>query len=179
MHTPKLEKGKIYPFLKQGQRIYWLTDDENWGRGQLPLMKTEGNQKLSRPIGSIKIIEVTHILINGKVCTKGLYQVIEVFERYSIARTIFDSNFQVPVRIGDREINGLLKGGDKIKISMIEKDKEIQVGDFVFTASAEFPYGMKLGEISEIEDFSGSAFKEAFLLPSISINELRNVLVIF
>lgn len=68
----RIEKGKIYNFLKSGQRNYWL-------EGELPLLKTEGNQKLSRPLASIKIIEATHMLINNAPYTKGKYKVIDVF----------------------------------------------------------------------------------------------------
>ena len=76
----KLEAGKVYKFLKSGQRIFWLSDSEFWGRGQLPLCITYGKEKLSRPIASIKMIEVTHFLENGKTWTRGKYKVIEVFD---------------------------------------------------------------------------------------------------
>jgi hypothetical protein len=74
-----LKKGKIYRFLKHGQRVFWLNDDKFWGNGQLPLCKTRGNGKLSRPIASIKILEETHFLKNGEVWTKGKYKAVEVF----------------------------------------------------------------------------------------------------
>jgi len=69
----KLEIGKIYDFLKEGQRNYWLD-------GEIPLLKTEGNQVLSRPLASIVILEATHIKDNNKIITKGKYKVIEVFD---------------------------------------------------------------------------------------------------
>jgi len=74
-----IEKGKIYYFLKKGQRIYWFNDDPFWMKGEMPLMKTEGNQKLSRPVASIKMIEVTHFMENGEIYTKGKYLVKDVF----------------------------------------------------------------------------------------------------
>jgi len=67
-----LNVGAIYGFLKQGQRNYWLF-------GELPLLETAGNQKLSLPIASIIIIEATHILIDGDIYTKGKYKVVEIF----------------------------------------------------------------------------------------------------
>jgi hypothetical protein len=75
-----LETGKVYSFLKKGLRIFWLTDDEEWSKGEIPLMITKGNQKLSRPIASIKMLEVTHFLLNKATYTKGKYRVIEVFD---------------------------------------------------------------------------------------------------
>lgn len=74
-----LEEGKVYDFLKKGQRLYYLSDSEFYGGGQLPLCKTGGNENLSRPIASIKIIEVTHFLENGEIWTRGKYKVVEVF----------------------------------------------------------------------------------------------------
>ena len=68
----KLENGKVYPFLKKGQRNYWLF-------GEVPLLETKGNQKLSRPKASIIILEATHFIENKEVYTKGKYKVVEVF----------------------------------------------------------------------------------------------------
>lgn len=73
-----LQEGQVYDFLKKDQRNYWLM-------GELPLLKTEGNQKLSGPIASIIILEATHLLIDGKPYTKGKYKVISLdakFESY-------------------------------------------------------------------------------------------------
>lgn len=56
----KFEEGEIYEFLKKGQRLYYFSDSEFWGNGKIPLAKTVGNEELSHPIASIKIIEATH-----------------------------------------------------------------------------------------------------------------------
>ncbi len=74
-----LEIGKVFDFLKKGQRLYWLSDSEFWGNGQIPLCKTGGDEKLSRPIASIKILQATHFLENSEVWTKGKYKVIDIF----------------------------------------------------------------------------------------------------
>ncbi len=73
----QLEVGKIYEFLKKDQRLYWL-------HGELPLLQTEGNEKLSRPVASIVIKSVTHFLESGTVYTKGEYEVTEVFSDNNI-----------------------------------------------------------------------------------------------
>jgi len=74
-----LEAGKVYEFLKKGHRIFWLTDSAFWHHGEMALCKTEGGERLSRPVASIKMLEVTHFLENGETMTKGKYKVIEVF----------------------------------------------------------------------------------------------------
>lgn len=68
-----LEEGKIYNFLKSGQRNYWL-------EGEIPLVRTNGSQNLSRPLASVMILEATHFMHEGKAWTKGKYKVIEVFQ---------------------------------------------------------------------------------------------------
>jgi hypothetical protein len=69
----RLEANRIYNFLKEGQRNYWLN-------GEIPLLETKGNEQLSRPLASIIILEATHHLLNEKPYTKGKYHVIEVFD---------------------------------------------------------------------------------------------------
>ncbi|MEK7194039.1 MAG: rod shape-determining protein MreC [Patescibacteria group bacterium] len=100
-------------------------------------------------------------------------QIIEVFENYSVARTIFDPKWQRPVRIGEEEVNGLLQGGNEPKITLIEKP--VKAGDIIYSAVADFPYGLKIGEISEIKETASGIFKEAEVKVSYNINELREV----
>lgn len=68
----KLKVNEIYPFLKKGQRDYWL-------EGEIPLLETEGNQQLSRPLASITILEARHFLKDGEVYTEGIYRINEIF----------------------------------------------------------------------------------------------------
>lgn len=79
----KLEAGKTYPFLKKDQRNYWLF-------GEIPLIETKGNQVLSRPIASIKILEATHFCEDNQMFTKGKYKVFEVFKDDDIYFECFD-----------------------------------------------------------------------------------------
>ncbi|MGC9309829.1 MAG: hypothetical protein ACP5D2_04010 [Candidatus Nanoarchaeia archaeon] len=65
-----LEIEGVYNFLKKGLRNYWIL-------GEIPLRETKGNENLSKPIASIKILEVTHFLKDGEIWTKGKYKVIE------------------------------------------------------------------------------------------------------
>ncbi len=72
-----LKVGDIYPFLKKGQRHYWL-------EGEIPLLETKGEQKLSRPKASIIILEATHFLEDNQAYTKGGYKIVGVFSDDSI-----------------------------------------------------------------------------------------------
>lgn len=67
----KLEAGGVYPFLKKGQRNFWLY-------GEVPLVETTGIEIVSSPKASILILEVTHFLENNEIYTKGRYKILEV-----------------------------------------------------------------------------------------------------
>lgn len=73
----KLEEGKIYDFLKEGQRLYWL-------EGELPLLETKGMENLSKPKASILILEATHFRRENKNYTKGSYKVIKIISEGEI-----------------------------------------------------------------------------------------------
>ena len=72
-----LEVGMTYHFLKKDQRNYWL-------HGEIPLLETEGEGKLSKPLASIQILEVTHFLQDGVVWTRGTYKVLKIIEEGTI-----------------------------------------------------------------------------------------------
>ena len=69
----KLKEGETYAFLKEGQRNFWLG-------GEIPLLETKGNQRLSRPVASITILNATHFLKDEKLYTPGLYKVNEAYD---------------------------------------------------------------------------------------------------
>lgn len=70
-----LVAGDIHEFLKKGQRNYYLLHDE-----PVPLIRTGGNQTLSRPYAAIRILEATHFNLDGEVWTRGKYQVLSVYD---------------------------------------------------------------------------------------------------
>ena len=69
----KLIPGEKHQFLKKGQRNYWI-------EGEIPLLETNGNQKLSRPLASITILKSTHFLKYEEPHTKGTYLINEVYD---------------------------------------------------------------------------------------------------
>jgi len=103
-------------------------------------------------------------------------QIIEVLENTSVVRTIFDPKWQLSVRIGNKEINGLFQGGNEPKITLIEKP--VNVGDAVYSTGSEFPYALKIGEVSEIKESAGGIFKEAAVALPYTVNDLRNVNIV-
>ncbi len=113
----------------------------------------------------------------GTIATIGdnilVGQIIKVFDNASIIQTIFDPNLELPVRIGKEEINGMLQAGAEPKVILIEKP--VGVGDVVYSAVAEFPYGLKIGEITQIKESAAGVFKEASIKIPFTVSELREI----
>lgn len=106
-------------------------------------------------------------------------KVIEVFPNFSLVRTIFDSDFKTMVRIGSNEVGGLLEGGNAPIITMIDKDSKIKTGDIIYSAGADFPYGMKIGKVSGILDATKEYFfKKAAVAIEYNPNDLTTILII-
>lgn len=103
-------------------------------------------------------------------------QVINLADKSSQIRTIFDSNWQLPVKIGDQKVNGLFKGGNDPKITLIEKS--VNIGDGVFVSSKDFPMNLKIGEIKDIKNDAGGIFKEAIIKTPYNLNEVERIYLI-
>jgi cell shape-determining protein MreC len=104
-------------------------------------------------------------------------QIIEVLDKTSVVKIIYDSGWEIAVRIGEHEVDALFKGGLSPKVGFIKADAEIKPGDIVLTASPGLPYGLEIGKIKSVKDFPGSPFKEADLEVVFSLNTLRDVSV--
>lgn len=103
-------------------------------------------------------------------------QVVSVFKQYSIVRTVFSPDWQVPVRIGPRKIPGLLQGGPVVRVFMIDNDKTIYAGDSIITAGREMPFGLKIGVIDAIRsDTTAGVFQEATVLFSYALTDLTEL----
>ena len=56
-------------------------------------------------------------------------QVKDVFENSSVVETIFNPGFELPVRIGEQEVDGLLQGGSEPRVVLDEKTKPVTAGE--------------------------------------------------
>lgn len=116
---------------------------------------------------------------NGAAVTLGtrilVGRITGVFAHTSVAKTVYDPEWQLPVRIGMREIDGLLVGGADPKVTLIPKSKPIAAGDVVYSASSDVPYGLEIGVIRSISQDAGGAFQYAQMDVAFSVNDLRIV----
>ncbi len=101
----------------------------------------------------------------------------EVLGSLSVVSTIYDSDWVVAVRIGEKEIDGLLEGGLNPKIKFVKGNAEIKEGDMVISASPDLPYGLEIGRIKNIKKNTDTPFQEAEVRPVILLDELRDVSV--
>ncbi len=117
----------------------------------------------------------------GDVITDGdsflVGQVVTALPSSSVVMTILNPNWEMAVRIGDKEVDGLFHGGTNPRVTLIPTETELSFGQVVFTASKELPYGLLIGKIKETHDISGTPFQEATIEPSIRVNTLRNVTI--
>ena len=106
-----------------------------------------------------------------------LGKISDVSADSATVKTIFDPNWQLPVKIGDDKINGLFAGGNEPKVTLIEKP--VKVGDAIFIDSKDLPQFIKLGEIKEIRQENGGILKEAAIIKTpYDLNSLGEVYII-
>ncbi len=114
----------------------------------------------------------------GVVVSSNIFigEVLDVSLNSASVRTVFDPNWQLPVKIGENKTNGLFNGGNDPRITLIEKS--VKEGDGVFLSSKDFPLNLKIGDISQIRQESGGVFKDAVVQVPYNISELDRVYLI-
>ena len=89
-------------------------------------------------------------------------QISKVFKNYSLVKTIFSPDWQIPVRIGEKKIPALLVGGPNLKLTMIVNDKPNFENQPIFAASQDLPYGLNIGAVTDVQNNSDTGvFQEA------------------
>jgi rod shape-determining protein MreC len=104
-------------------------------------------------------------------------EVERVFDGTSLIMTVFDNRFKLPVRIGDGGVQSLLQGGSSPKAALIPREAGITAGDIVYSASPNFPYGLPIGEITDVKISSDQLFNEAQLKFGYDANSIMTVLI--
>lgn len=106
-------------------------------------------------------------------------QVTEVYEKYSLAQTVFDADWRSAVRVGNNNINALLEGGSAPRLTTIDKNKMVKEGDFIYSAAKGFPYGALVGKVKKIITSPSAIFQEAEIeLPYDWNNEIVEVAIL-
>lgn len=102
-------------------------------------------------------------------------KVAQVNSSTSIVKTVYDPSYQVAVRIGTKEIDGLFKGGLNPTVDLIKADAEVKEGDEIVTASPDLPYGLFIGTVKSITQTPGAPFEQAKVELGVELSSLRDV----
>lgn len=104
-------------------------------------------------------------------------KIIKVSDDTSLAITVFDSRFQVAVRVGEKAVEALFAGGNKPKLTLIPKTAKIIAGDQIYSAGQGFSYGLPIGEVTETSVSPDQSFVEAGIKFNYDLNAVRAVSV--
>ncbi len=100
-------------------------------------------------------------------------KIVEVRDSAAVVQTVFDPGFSLPVRIGKSKTNALLVGGVEPKLTMIPKNSDIAPGDLVYSASADFKYGLLIGTAGTPAISGTNVFSEAPLILGYNPSDIR------
>lgn len=102
-------------------------------------------------------------------------KIIKIFDAASLAVTVFDSRFQVAVRVGEKATEALFVGGNRPKLTLIPKSAKLAVGDRIYSAGQGFSYGLPMGEVADVSISPDQSFMEAGVRFQYDLNAARVV----
>ncbi|OHB20815.1 MAG: hypothetical protein A2939_04735 [Parcubacteria group bacterium RIFCSPLOWO2_01_FULL_48_18] len=104
----------------------------------------------------------------------------DVFERYSLIRTLFDTEMRIEVRIGPSLIPALLVGGSDPLLDFIPKEARVEIGDAVFTAPGYqlAPPDLYVGKIASIQDYESDVVKRARIEFPYVLESIKDVFIV-
>lgn len=105
-------------------------------------------------------------------------KVEKVFESTALVLTVFDPRFTLPVRVGEQGIDALLVGGSEPHLAYIEKTAPLASGAVVYAASADFPYGLSIGDVLDVRDAADQLFTEATVRVAYDLHALKAVYIL-
>jgi len=111
-----------------------------------------------------------------------LGKIVEVSDRFSRVILISNKETSFLAKTKDLEVTAIVrgKGNSKLFLEEVPQEKEIKRGDIVITSAlgGDFPAGLLIGEIGNIEQSDVETFQKAEVHPFLKIEELENVFVI-
>lgn len=99
----------------------------------------------------------------------------EIDNNFAVVQTIFDPDFKLSVKIGEKFLNGLFVGGQNPKIILIPRDAQINQNDIIINADSNLSYGLIIGLIGKIEEQPNTLFKEAEVIFPYDFNQINVV----
>ncbi len=125
------------------------------------------------------------------ITAEGLVgQVTSVGSNWSIIQTLGNENIAVSGILESTNENGIVRGykdnDNKLlaKLYYLSQDSKIKVGDAIITSGAtaddigNYPKGIRIGSVTDIEDDKGKVMKNAVIKPYVDFNKLEKVLIV-
>jgi len=134
------------------------------------------NQTLIIDIGSKDGVKVGWPVLAAENYLLG--KIIKVKADVSEVRTIFSPDWKNEVKIGQAGTEAVLVGGRQPILDLIPADAKINPGDEIISASPDLPFGLFVGEVSEIIPQSATSLQQAKLRTGYDPNKLTRVFII-
>ncbi len=133
-------------------------------------------QTLTINVGTKSGIREHMAVVSGEKIFVG--KVVAVFEDAAEVQTIFDPNFEMPVRLGEEGVDAIVRGGAVPVLDLIPKDAHLTEGESIITSGIVAPYGTPVGIVSGIQRIDYESFQKAGIGLPYAMNDLREIFVI-
>lgn len=165
--------GKLFAFQSQ----YSFPKDDRYEHARVfSLYPFDTKSRLYITAGYNQGVKPGDPVMFSKTVVVG--QIVNITPDESEVITVFDPKFSLPVKIGKSGIDGLMEGGVSPDVGLIDKTKQVNVGDEIYSASKDLPYGLIIGTVKSVkEDSTGTFFKAQISLPY-ALSDVADVYVI-
>lgn len=188
------QKKKIQELLTENEALKEVKKENESLRTALNLgLEKEFNLEMADIIG--KEISKDSVVIDrglGDGLTVGMPlitvqkvlvgKIEKVYQNYSSIQLLTAEESSFAVQISGEDIYGLAKGKGALGLTVerIPREKEIKIGDQIFTSvlAGDFPRGLLVGEISEIKKSDVESFQKGEVKVSFDIGQLDTVFII-
>lgn len=128
----------------------------------------------------------THGVFDGQPmidATGVIGQVIYVGPFSSTGLLITDARHALPVRVNRSGLRAIAVGGteqDRLSLSFVSSNADVQVGDLVVTSGLgqRFPAGYPVGKVTAVSLDPGATFATVVVEPSARVGQTREVLLV-
>lgn len=174
IHGLKKENEKLRSAIGLG-----LNKDYNLIEAKAFSQKSEKNTYLINKGEESGILKGMPIITFQKVLVG---RVSEVYKNSSEIRLVTHAGLKFSAKIKDSDVMGLAQGDGEnfLKLSLIPKAKEINIGQVLITSGPEggFPANLLVGKIIDIKKTDLEAFQEATVEPFFNHQDLNYLLII-
>jgi rod shape-determining protein MreC len=117
------------------------------------------------------------------ISTEGVVgQILKVSPHYATVLLITDYNSAIDSIVQKTRARAIVegKGENRCQLKYLLRTDEVNVGDVIVTSGlgGNFPKGLLIGEIRQVEKRGRSIFQDAELAPAVDLTKLEEVLVI-